>query len=81
MILCFVTVSVISIIIKIIFLSTTPNFLSEGVRLGPDKEIAPDGTYYTYFPSGAMIERSRIPSYHKKLLYAENSLNLWSNIS
>ena len=25
--------------------SARPNFLSEGVRLGLDKEIAPDGTY------------------------------------
>ena len=43
------------------------NFLSEGVRLGLDKEIAPDGTYLTYFPFGAMIERSRMTPYHKKL--------------
>ena len=44
-----------------------PNFLSEGVRLGLDKEIAPDGTYLAYFPFGAMIERSRMTSYRKKL--------------
>ena len=44
-----------------------PNFLREGVRLGLDKEIAPDGTYLTYFPFGAMIERSRMTPYHKKL--------------
>ena len=42
-------------------------FLREGVRLGLDKEIAPDGTYLAYFPFGAMIERSRITPYHKKL--------------
>ena len=47
-----------------------PNFLSEGVRLGLDKEIAPDGTYLAYFPFGAMIERSRMTPYHKKLLDA-----------
>ena len=41
--------------------------MSEGVRLGLDKEIAPDGTYLTYFPFGAMIERSRMTPYHKKL--------------
>ena len=45
-----------------------PNFLGEGVRLGLDKEIAPDGTYLAYFPFGAMIERSRMAPYHKKLL-------------
>ena len=44
-----------------------PNFLSEGVRLGLDKEIAPDGTYLAYFPFGAMIERSQMTPYHKKL--------------
>ena len=44
-----------------------PNFLSEGVRLGLDKEITPDGTYLTYFPFGVMIERSRMTPYHKKL--------------
>ena len=49
-------------------ISTLPNFLSEGVRLGLDKEIAPDGTYLAYFPFGAMIERSRMTPYHKKAL-------------
>ena len=49
-------------------LGALPNFLSEGVRLGLDKEIAPDGTYLAYFPFGAMIERSRMTPYHKKLL-------------
>ena len=44
-----------------------PNFLSEGVRCGLDKEIAPDGTYLAYFPFGAMIERSQMTPYHKKL--------------
>ena len=48
-------------------LAPRPNFLSEGVRLGLDKEIAPDGTYLAYFPFGAMIERSRMTPYHKKL--------------
>ena len=52
-----------------------PNFLSEGVRLGLDKEIAPDGTYLTYFPFGAMIERSRMTLYHKKLLLLERVNN------
>ena len=42
--------------------------MSEGVRCGLDKEIAPDGTYLTYFPFGAMIERSQMTPYHKKLL-------------
>ena len=42
-------------------------FLGEEVRLGLDKEIAPDGTYLAYFPFGAMIERSRKTPYHKKL--------------
>ena len=37
------------------------------VRLGLDKEIAPDGTYLVYFPFGAMIERSQMTPYHKKL--------------
>ena len=50
------------------FPSARPNFLREGVRLGLDKEIAPDGTYLAYFPFGAMIERSRMTPYHKKLL-------------
>ena len=44
-----------------------PNFSQEGVRLGLDKEIAPDGTYLAYFPFGARIERSRMTPYHKKL--------------
>ena len=43
-------------------------FLEEGGRCGLDKEIAPDGTYLAYFPFGAMIERSQMTSYHKKLL-------------
>ena len=42
--------------------------MSEGVRLGLDKEITPDGTYLTYFPFGVMIERSRMTPYHKKFL-------------
>ncbi len=45
------------------------NFLSEGVRCDLDKEIAPDGTYLTYFPFGAMIERPQMTPYHKKLLH------------
>ena len=44
------------------------NFLSEGVRCGLDKEIAPDGTYLTYFPFGAMIERAQMAPYHRKFL-------------
>ena len=47
-----------------------PNFLREGVRLGLDKEIAPDGTYLVYFPFGAMIERSRMTPYREKLFLA-----------
>ena len=30
------------------------NFLSEGVRCGLDKEIAPDETYLTYFSFGGV---------------------------
>ena len=37
------------------------------LRLGLDKEIAPDGTYLAYFPFGAMIERSRMAPYREKL--------------
>jgi hypothetical protein len=36
------------------------------VRLGLDKEISPDGTYYAYFPFGLMIERPRMAAYHDK---------------
>ena len=50
-------------------------FLSEGVRLGLDKEIRLDGTYLAYFPFSRMIERSRVTPYHKKLLLAEVYLN------
>ena len=58
-------------------LSREINFLSEGVRLGLDKEIAPDGTYLAYFPFGAMIERSRMTPYHKKLLHtAANQITI-----
>ena len=42
-------------------------FLSEGVSCGLDKEIALDGTYLKYFPFRAMIERSQMTPYHKKL--------------
>ena len=42
-------------------------FLSEVVRCGLDKEIALDGTYLKYFPFRAMIERSQMTPYHKKL--------------
>ena len=52
-----------------------PNFLSEGVSCGLDKEIAPDGTYLKYFPFGAMIERSQMAPYHKKFKL-EHSFNL-----
>ena len=51
---------------------TPPNFLSEGVSCGLDKEIAPDGTYLKYFPFGAMIERSQMAPYHKKLEHCFN---------
>ena len=67
MILCFAVVSFVSVVSKKTFPSARHNFLSEGVRLGLDKEIAPDGTYLAYFPFGAMIERSRMTPYHKKL--------------
>ena len=54
------------------------NFLSEGVRCGLDKEIAPDGTYLAYFPFGAMIERSQMTSYHKKLQsFVVRSRKMW----
>ena len=43
-----------------------PNFLSEGVRCGLDKEIRLDGTYLTYFPFSRMIERPQMTPYHKK---------------
>ena len=46
---------------------SSANFLSEGVRCGLDKEIALDGTYLKYFPFRAMIERSQMAPYHKKL--------------
>ena len=65
--LCFAVVSFVSVVSKKTLPSVRPNFLSEGVRLGLDKEIAPDGTYLAYFPFGAMIERSRMTPYHKKL--------------
>ena len=48
-----------------------PNFLSEGVSCGLDKEIALDGTYLKYFPFRAMIERSQMTPYHKKLQNAD----------
>ena len=48
----------------------TLNFLLEGVKFSLDKEIAPDGSYLTYVPFGAMIERSQMTPYHKKLLHA-----------
>ena len=66
MILCFAVVffvsvvSVVSVVSKNLSQAPQPNFLSEGVRLGLDKEIAPDGTYLAYFPFGARIERSRM---------------------
>ena len=43
-----------------------PNFLSEGVRCGLDKEIRLDGTYLAYFPFSRMIERSQMTPCHKK---------------
>ena len=45
-----------------------PNFLLEGVRLGLDKEIAPDGTYLVYFPFGLLTEASQMRRYHRKFL-------------
>ena len=48
MILCFAVVSfvaVVSVVSKKPYQARDPNFLSEGVRCGLDKEIAPDGTY------------------------------------
>ena len=42
------------------------NLLAEVVRLGLDKEISPDGTYYAYFPFGLMIERPRMAAYRNK---------------
>ena len=83
MILSFVVVSlvsVVSVVSKKPYQARDPNFLSEGVRLGLDKEIAPDGTYLAYFPFGAMIERSRMAPYHKKLLEVhliDKRLCLW----
>ena len=50
------------------------NLLSEEVRLGLDKEIAPDGTYLAYFPFGAMIERSRMTPYHNKFSIAVDTM-------
>ena len=46
---------------------TPPISCQKGCRCVLDKEIAPDGTYLAYFPFGAMIERSRMTPYHKKL--------------
>ena len=48
--------------------SAQHNLLSEGVRLGLDKEISPDGTYKAYFPFGLMIERPRMTTYHSKFV-------------
>ena len=50
-------------VVSVVF---SPNFLSEGVSCGLDKEIALDGTYLKYFPFRAMIERSQMTPYHKK---------------
>ena len=47
-------------------LSREINFLSEGVRCGLDKEIAPDGTYLTYFPLVALIEAAQMLPSDKK---------------
>ena len=80
MILCFAVVSFVTLVSVVSFSqkrqrlltirtlpSARPNFLREGVRLGLDKEIAPDGTYLAYFPFAAMIERSRMAPYREKL--------------
>ena len=56
-----------SLLTKQTFPTARHNFLGEGVRLGLDKEIVPDGTYLAYFPFGAMIERSRMTPYHKQI--------------
>ena len=40
---------------------------SEWCSCGADKEKALDGTYLKYFPFRAMIERSQMTPYHKKL--------------
>ena len=56
------------------------NFLSEGVRCGLDKEIALDGTYLKYFPFRAMIERSQMTPYHKKLILFDNASPVTSNL-
>ena len=83
MILCFAVVSFVSVVScglkKKPSKAQDPNFLSEGVRLGLDKEIAPDGTYLAYFPFGAMIERSRMTPYHKKLV--DKMLKRFHNIT
>ena len=55
---------------KITLKAPQPNFLSEGVRLGLDKEIRLDGTYMAYFPFSRMIERSQMRPYNRKLLHA-----------
>ena len=56
---------------KLVPSQQSANFLSEGVRCGLDKEIALDGTYLKYFPFRAMIERSQMTPYHKKLLWLD----------
>ena len=69
-------VSVVSVVsavsaVSVVSVVFSPNFLSEGVRCGLDKEIALDGTYLKYFPFRAMIERSQMTPYHKKLQNAD----------
>ena len=46
----------------------SPISWEKGCRCVLDKEIAPDGTYITYFPFGAMIERTQMRPYLGKLL-------------
>ena len=47
-----------------------PNFLSEGVRCGLDKEKERMGHTIAYFPFALWIERSQMTPYHKKLKFA-----------
>ena len=48
----------------------SPNFLSEGVRCGLDKEKERMGHTIAYFPFALWIERSQMAPYHKKLKFA-----------
>ena len=48
-----------------------PNFLSEGVRCGLDKEKERMGHTIAYFPFALWIERSQMAPYRKKLIFQE----------